>query len=210
MNRQEYQKLCLRTAKPMGHQAAIEHGVLGIVSDWGEVVTHIKALVVYGKPISRKELMLELGDTSWFVAYTFDVLGINVDHVDTHASPGYPPGTPAALTQIALLGAKHAGKIADIVSATPETPEELYPNIAFHLSMMWHCIFHIAIMNGLTIDEVWEANIAKLRARYPEKYTDADAIARADEVLSSGSMGSDAAKTLNMAAEARAQGTDPY
>jgi NTP pyrophosphatase (non-canonical NTP hydrolase) len=40
--------------------------------------------------------------------------------------------------------------------------------------------FALMAQHGITLDEIAEANYAKLAARYPQGYTDAAAIARAD------------------------------
>lgn len=200
MDMKEYQALARRTAKPLPHQEAMNHGVMGIVSDWGEVVTHVKAHVVYGKPVTKGEIRLELGDVCWFIAYLFDVIDVEIEHVNQHAIPGYPPAMSEALVFVSLQGARYIGKIADIVSAVSDMPEELYPNIAYNLSMLWHCVFNMATMSGLTMEEIWEHNIEKLRQRYPDKYSDADAIARADENMTA----------LNVAAKARAMGEGTY
>jgi NTP pyrophosphatase (non-canonical NTP hydrolase) len=46
--------------------------------------------------------------------------------------------------------------------------------------LLWYIAAPLCRALGCTLDELASANVAKLRKRYPEKYTDCDAIARVD------------------------------
>jgi NTP pyrophosphatase (non-canonical NTP hydrolase) len=46
--------------------------------------------------------------------------------------------------------------------------------------LLWYIAAPLCRALGCTLDELASANVAKLRKRYPEKYTDLDAIARVD------------------------------
>lgn len=86
----------------------LEHMVLGICGEAGEIADAVKKSSIYGKPLDRQNIVEELGDIEFYLAGLRQMLGI-------------------------------------------------------------------------TFKEVFEANVAKLKARYPSGYTDAAAIERADK-----------------------------
>jgi hypothetical protein len=59
--------------------------------------------------------------------------------------------------------------------------EDIYPNIAHHLACLWQCCGNVSALIGVSMDDVLETNIAKLRLRYPHGYSDSAAFTRADE-----------------------------
>jgi NTP pyrophosphatase (non-canonical NTP hydrolase) len=114
-----YQQLAKRTEKPLDLPGSLQHGMLGIVTEAGEMGDTIKRVVIYGaaldEPVEkdggktrRENVREEIGDLLWYIAVIANNLGIN-------------------------------------------------------------------------LDEAAEENIAKLQKRYPEKYSDTDAMARADK-----------------------------
>jgi NTP pyrophosphatase (non-canonical NTP hydrolase) len=109
MKLSEYQKLARRTEKPLPLEAALQHGILGILTEAGELADPIKKAVIYGSAMNNENIREEIGDLLWYIAVVANNLGIDLD------------------------------------------------SVAYE-------------------------NIAKLQARYPEKYTDQDAIERKDKV----------------------------
>ena len=83
----------------------IEHAIMGLVTESGELMDIMKRVKIYSAKLDRTHIVEELGDLFWYVA-------ILCDHL----------------------------------------------NVSF--------------------EEVWEKNIKKLKARYPEKYTDENAMNR--------------------------------
>lgn len=104
----QYQQLAQRTEKALDRNAALQHGMLGVITEAGELGDAIKRAVIYGKDLDTANVEEELGDLLWYMAVIANNLQID-------------------------LGAAAA------------------------------------------------RNIEKLRVRHPEKYTDADALARADK-----------------------------
>jgi hypothetical protein len=91
----------------------LEHAIMGIVTEAGELMDQLKKHVVYGKELDLVNLAEEGGDVFWYLALFIDTL------------------------------AKLMGR----------DPVELENSIK-------------------------ETNIAKLKARYPEKFTETDAVVR--------------------------------
>lgn len=88
-----------------GVTARVEHGVIGVVTEAGELMDAIKKAKIYGKELDKVNLAEEVGDVMWYLAVLCDELGVS-------------------------------------------------------------------------FESVWEKNIAKLSARYPEKYSDHHALNR--------------------------------
>lgn len=83
----------------------IEHAVMGIVTEAGELMDDIKRAKIYGAKLDKIHLVEEMGDVFWYLAVLADDLKVS-------------------------------------------------------------------------FEEIWDKNIKKLRARYPDKYSDRHAIKR--------------------------------
>lgn len=112
MNAKEYVQNALRTEPeeyafgPTGDVTPrIEHAVMGIATEAGELMDQVKRAKIYGKKLDRVNLIEEAGDTFWYLAVLCNAIGVS-------------------------------------------------------------------------FEEVWERNIAKLKARFPEKYSHKNALNR--------------------------------
>lgn len=81
----------------------------------------------------------------------------------------------------ALGATGEAGEVADIVKKEvfhghPVDPDSIKKEIGDTL----HYLAGLATMYGLTLQEIAEANIEKLRKRYPEGFSTVDSIKRVD------------------------------
>lgn len=176
----EYIPLARRTAKPLDRIPALLHGAMGISSDAGELITHIKSYTIYRKSLHdlREGFMEEIGDVLWFVVYMADAAKIDPEKLEPwHAN------WPMSLEESALLLAKEAGNVSVWVweqayrGASPSSDT---------LLVYLKAILGLLIVISSRVDmSLWmdcaPYNIGKLRLRYPDKYTDVDAIARADK-----------------------------
>lgn len=95
--------------------------------------------------------------------YTFSATGSVTPRIE-HAVMGLV--TESAECMDAIKKTKIYGKELDIVNLKEEAGD-----------IMWYLAI-LADALGVTFEEIWEKNIAKLAARYPEKYTDDAAINR--------------------------------
>jgi NTP pyrophosphatase (non-canonical NTP hydrolase) len=108
---EQYEVIAKRNEQP--NIMRLEHGIMGIVTEAGELMDQLKKHIVYGKDLDLVNLAEETGDVFWYLALCV-----------------------AALAE--LMGRE---------------PEELERSIK-------------------------EINIAKLKARYPEKFSEVDAVVR--------------------------------
>ena len=83
----------------------------------------------------------------------------------------------------ALGVSSDAGELVDAIKKHTIYGKELdFENVIEELGdVLWFCAL-IAEIVGTNLSVVMEANIAKLAKRYPNKYSDAAAIARADKI----------------------------
>ncbi len=59
----------------------IEHGIMGIVTEAGELMDAIKKSKIYGKPLDRVNLVEEAGDVMWYLAILADELGVSFEEI---------------------------------------------------------------------------------------------------------------------------------
>jgi len=160
-----YQTLAMRTAKKlptMGENLA--HAALGIISEFGEIA----------EATSPEQVAEEVGDAFWFVALACTALGIKMDALsltspDSHL---FPVEGRTSDTNIAKAAGAFAG-FAKRVAVYGKEPTDAMKWDAYH-----------ALVNTALIpagQDVLEANIEKLKLRYPSAYSDEAAEARADK-----------------------------
>ena len=85
MDFNEYQIAAFRTAKRMPSLAEdLNHAVIGIHTEGGEVATEVKRALVYDAPITEdmvKHIVEELGDLLWYVALASTCLNISLSDI---------------------------------------------------------------------------------------------------------------------------------
>lgn len=184
MNYDDYITLALRTAKPLPTKADdLRHSAIGLVTELGELATIIKRISIYGKPLDAKmcsDAEEELGDVEWYIAIGLNAIG-SIDDFLASAS-GYRPA-PASMkvSDAILMCASRAGMVCEL-SISEHLTQPLRGRaeaLLFELAIILDTF--IAPHFGTTGPIARARNVAKLRERFPEAYTDADAEARADK-----------------------------
>lgn len=59
----------------------IEHGVIGAVTEVGELMDAVKKAKIYGRPLDRVNLVEEIGDVMWYLAILADDLGVSFEDI---------------------------------------------------------------------------------------------------------------------------------
>lgn len=79
----EYIKSVLRSESASFHNlnARILHGVLGCVTESGELADAVKKSLFYGRTLDIANVKEELGDVLWYVALIIDELGSSFDEI---------------------------------------------------------------------------------------------------------------------------------
>lgn len=160
----EYYPAALRTRIDLGEVGNRTHALLGMVTEAGEVVDIAKRLFAYQKPVDPVHLLEEIGDFLWYVA-----LFCEAEEIDYAKS-----------LEEARLGYNDVRKVhgelplAEIALGLSTAPSEFLLREKDGAETVGVCLlFSICALAiyGMTIEQAQAANIAKLTARYPEKFT---------------------------------------
>lgn len=183
-----YHSLALRTAKPLHFPLEnIRHAILGLCTEIGEAATQVKRHAIYGKELTPEmsdNLCEEIGDTLWYIplacrelGFTFHDVCVQAEHVGYH----HLPLAQATHGAFAAAGRFAALFPADVAPQSYIVHGSIVPLAKAELAALVKCLSEMAKRLGASLGELAEANIAKLRLRYPNAYTDVAAEARADK-----------------------------
>jgi NTP pyrophosphatase (non-canonical NTP hydrolase) len=160
-------------------QPRLLHASLGIISELHE-------MALSQDDVNTKE---EIGDVLWYIAIALDELGVDF--------AGIMP-----LVTITEWDLEH--KMGEIFSETIAGFADVSKRACFYglvldeakfgalLADTLRMIAAICAENGIEMEQCMEANIAKLKARYPKKFTTEDAVNRdldEEHAILSGSQG---------------------
>ena len=81
MDFREYQALAGRTEKMLDTKGRLQHALLGILSEGGELADTIKKHVIYGQPLDVENLKEEIGDLFWYPAVIANALGLDLGEI---------------------------------------------------------------------------------------------------------------------------------
>lgn len=163
MNFTEYQLLAKRTLAELGSlEKNIQHMKLGIESEVGEIADIFKRKLVYKKEIDITHLKEEIGDLCWYIAN-------------------------AANFKNAVLG--KTKYLANEVNSIDDCIDELNffhyflhidRNSLFTINIdeLLVPIISVCKFFDISVSEVLEKNINKLKVRYPEKFDETLALNR--------------------------------
>jgi NTP pyrophosphatase (non-canonical NTP hydrolase) len=164
MNRHDYQRQAARTAPThLSDQERRENAAHGLIGEYGELLDLLKKQRWHGHD-DRSKLTDEFGDVCWYIAEVCTILGVDMPEP-------IPEGRWQAPTDVYDLAVDIALLARDVVNYDPCSVIDCTLGDLANL-MRGH---------GLTLDAVLTRNIAKLQARYPEGFTEARSIGRADK-----------------------------
>ena len=83
MNFADFQKLAVRTAKPLSFEENLRHVVYGLAGEAGEFSDCVKKHDIYGQDLDTKNALEELGDVLWYVALGAETLGVDLEWIAT-------------------------------------------------------------------------------------------------------------------------------
>lgn len=172
-----YQGLAMRTAMLLDTPFALLHGAVGITGEFFE------ATDAYGKANFEEEL----GDICWFIAYTLNVLDVNLELM-LGALMVEPDHRIRSLEVVCWETMhpihQHCSDLLDITKglAFYKKPldEEKRRKLTYICGQLWMSVVYMA--RG-RMQQILEHNVLeKLAKRYPDRYTDAHAVLRLDKV----------------------------
>lgn len=179
MEIKDYIPLALRTkssipvtGKP--HIDDLLHSAIGLATEGAELAT-------FDSDVNFFE---EIGDLMWYTAIGFNAVGM--------ANPGIPDRSDAGLDTSGEWRPSFTKEVWRVACVTLDIMKKVLfygspldrrikvsniessieTHLKAYLMRMYDLCSHMAILSGTTLSDVMEANISKLKARYPEKFTE--------------------------------------
>ncbi len=152
------------------------HGALGLASEIGELLEWRAK----GSQNKHRELE-EIGDMLWYASILMDVFGWNWDRVWFHNTDitknfmGRTEPLRTVMTTIEIVNnlSFSISSICDVVKKSVMCGRDtISADVRTHLEVLCYCLGAYTRWHGSDIDTVMATNIAKLKNRYPYKYSD--------------------------------------
>ncbi len=170
----EYQQLSGRTEKELDFSGRLHHGLIGLIGEIAELQAAMHAGDI-------NEMQEEMGDCYWYLALLARACQFNLSEV------GYVP-CPAEPDEAYLQGLLcHCGLLADAIKRATIYNKPYEAQRGAMREQVLLCVRWLqaaARVEGFDNELILFENIAKLRKRYPEAYSDAAALQRADKAAS--------------------------
>lgn len=147
MHIKDYQLAAQRTCPDLGFKKDFYHMQMGIATEIGEIIDIMKKKLAYGKDVDTVHLGEEIGDAFWYIVNKFRMKGITLEQpLSVHS---------------------------EVEALTPEAVYDIlneYLMLEYGDNMLILKLDIIAQSFGLDTGKLLETNIAKLKARYPDKF----------------------------------------
>lgn len=171
MTYNEYQIAASRTCASLANDKLnARHMKMGVISEIGELVDAYKKELAYGKTIDLVNISEEWADVSWYLGNEANRLKVELQEVIDFTTE-FPDDFNI---EDSLLG--FTGEFATVQHECSTYTKELLEEV---ITNMFNCWVYIG-KEFLKIDtnKALENNIAKLKARYPNSFTQEAALNR--------------------------------
>lgn len=185
-----YRDLAVRTAKMFPDTPAnLTHVALGLMTEPGELSLTVANAWMH-MPFDAENMCEELGDTCWYAALACALFGWDFEglFLDPSTASEASPSLAAAVlgrnpVALQLMINHFAGECGSIIKSHVMYGKALDVDLLKrNLELLMTTVSLQASFHQIPFASgVLTSNIEKLRQRYPEKYTDDAAIARADK-----------------------------
>lgn len=168
---------------------------LGLVGEWGELCDLYKKIVGHGHPMDRAKIIKEAGDIAWYLAELHTCLGLvmgeedvdkfqsdNID-VDIDAIDGTCDDSDVFdVVDTLLRGSGGISLLAVMVAGIldGDTDGTEAAGVQDDLDRSFAALAVILGALSIRFSEVLEANITKLKERYPEGFSNERSVNRTD------------------------------
>lgn len=155
----EYQKKSKRTLPDLEQSDNLKHMSYGIITEYGEIFDIFKKHIFYGKELDLKHLSEEIGDCMFYLINIFNILESDFKNIEFKLEEVDRDKFLKNFDPFAL-----AATLGEF-------------NVYSHINTL----YNISNIFELDFQEILSNNIEKLEKRYPEKFTEKDAIERKDK-----------------------------
>lgn len=187
---EEYQLLASRTANDHEYEGA--NYAMGLAGESGELIDIYKKSTFHGHSLPIDSIKKEAGDVLWYTSQLMRKHQIIIENVFNHLNEEnevikkiVEKGDVDRITIVSCLNlSKHVGEVSGYIDGSID----IFSNNDFALAGLKRSL-KIVLINlhylirraGLTIEEVAEANIEKLKRRYPSGFSSEASINRPEE-----------------------------
>jgi hypothetical protein len=174
MNWNEYLELSEKTLSTQFHctkdDELLLHSVMGILTEVEELLDN--HMTDSSDEINRSE---EIADIWWYVA----IIGRKYNLAVPHVSDGYKVNTSLSPMEAVLLITKKSLKLLDFLKKKLYYNKPINEDMVILLSNeIVSLLYAYAAMYEINTEMAWDINIAKLKARYGDKFSSERAINR--------------------------------
>lgn len=155
----------------------INHAVLGLFDEAGELAKQYKSNLAYGTNLDMTNVKEELGDMMYFLVRLADELQFkNTDSLNDKLQkiitdkPEHE-GKPSQIDMVFSINTRVGGVYTGLVTNDGPAIVRSIMDLMFNIKIF-------TVILDVDLSKIMEANIAKLRKRFPEKFETEDALNR--------------------------------
>lgn len=158
------------------HQKLL-HAIVGSLTEVEEILENYSDGELITNINQQGSIGEEVADICWYLSILYRELGITESKIDlSEFKIEKSFDTLLSFLKVSL-------KFLDLLKKKIYYGKEISKELMIELSeKMYSLILHYVILNGVDVNEILDKNIAKLKARYGEKFTSEKAINRDLEV----------------------------
>jgi NTP pyrophosphatase (non-canonical NTP hydrolase) len=167
MNFKDYQKLAFRTVSMLDKdEDNLNHMIMGIITEVGELVDIFKKELAYGKPMDIVNVGEEVGDIMFYLSGLAEFIELDLE---TIANKYWRKTVPYH----GLVSPSNQRN--QLFSLTEKIPTIIYKNEEdniYSLGSFLNALSTFVLLSGLNIESVLRTNIEKLEKRYSKNRFD--------------------------------------
>lgn len=174
MEFQQYLIESERTLKSLGKELDLLHCATGLVTESAELVDCIKKHVFYGKPLDVVNIKEELGDLLWYIAIPVRIFSLDLNIKVENTSTYIKNVKKQIVSKEGLI--RYFLSFNTIVNKLASTIDNDYD--IYYFKSLFEEINFLCEIYSLNLSEIMDININKLKARFPNNFTNEHALNR--------------------------------
>lgn len=166
-----YQHQAARTLNPaLSDEDHLLNFALGLIGELGELADEYKKHKHQGHELRSDKVIDEAGDMTWYIAGAMNYFAIDLSRINIL------PATTADDIHTILLANNHVNALS-ILLTSPESDRHL---IQVNILQLLSLLAALLATHGTTLNATFDANINKLRRRYPDAFSTTASIKRTE------------------------------
>ena len=189
MKFEQYIKESKRTMNDKGFELNVYHACLGIITESAEIVDTVKKHVYYDKELDLNNINEEIGDLLWYIAILYrefpDLEMFETSFVFDGLEKTTKERTTRQLIIVCLNFNKYTANFVNLLqflelqlSESDILIKKLYSCLSILIREIYLLIKLSNINLETDLETILDINIAKLKVRYPDKFTNELALNR--------------------------------